>query len=184
MAKKAAAKKPEKKKLKARDYLEPWSTTKSKTWELGFKSGPPTHFKDEEELRAAVSEWTKRRDAAEENADWILWGSRVHEPGMTRSLLGKDVYFDDKGILTFVRNRALPEGAPTHEEMAKRVVECMNAMCGIGNPVEFMQELVAFLMDMSNDPIDDFFGGRANRFLFKVADHQSMVERAEEQHDH
>ena len=52
----------------------------------------------------------------------------------------------------FGRMLGLPEGSPTHEEFARRVVECVNAMTGIGDPVAFMQELTAFLTDMSERP--------------------------------
>jgi hypothetical protein len=171
------------KKRKARDYHEPWSLTQSQSWRLSYKT-PPSVAETPEDLRIAVADWEASRDKAEKNADWIIWGSRLSEPAVVPTLLGNYVYADDRRILTFSRLLGLPDGSPTHEEFASRVIECVNAMTGIADPVMFIQELTALLTDMANDPIDEFFGGRAARLLFKIIEHKELVEsHAQEQYD-
>jgi hypothetical protein len=167
---------------KIRDYHEPWTLVKSDLWKLGFKH-PPTMADSPEELRYAVADWEAARDKAEKNADVLIMGSRLTEPAMINRLTGWCSYWDDRRILTIARMLGLPDGSPTHEEFAQRVVDCINAMTGIGDPVAFMQELTAFLMDMSRDPIDEFFGGRATRLYFKIADHKEFTDNNEERDD-
>jgi hypothetical protein len=170
------------KKKRIRDYHEPWSASKSDLWTLGFRT-PPKHADSPEELRVVVADWEAARGKAEKNADWIIWGSRLNEPAVVASLLGTHGYADDRRILTFSRMLGLPEGSPDHEEFAKRVVDCVNAMTGIGDPIAFMQELTAFLMDMSKDPIDEVFHGRATRLWFKIADHKEFTDKHAEDSD-
>ena len=170
------------KKKRVRDYHEPWSAQKSDLWTLGFRT-PPKHADSPEELRVAVADWEAARGKAEKNADVLIMGSRMTEATVVKSLLGSDCYADDRRILTFARLLGLPDGSPTHEEFADRVIQCINAMSGIGDPIAFMQELTAFLMDMSKDPIDEFFHGRATRLWFKIVDHKEFTDKHAEDSD-
>lgn len=171
------------KKKRIRDYAEPWTLEKSRIWDLGFKH-PPSVADSPEELRIAQAEWKVARDKAEKNADVYVMGARLTEAAVSPSVGGSLVYSDDRRIITFARLLGLPDGAPTHEEFAQRAVDCVNAMAGIGDPVGFMGELTAFLEDMSRDPIDEFFHGRATRLLFKIAEHKELVEaHAEDAYD-
>lgn len=170
------------KKKRIRDWAEPWTLEKSNAWRETYKS-PPKTAASPEELRIAVAEWEAARGKAEKNADVMILGSRLAEPEVLPSMLGTPTYVDDRRILTFARLLGLPEGSPTHEEFAQRCVDCVNSMAGIGDPVEFMGELTAFLEDMSRDPIDEFFHGRATRLLFKIAEHKEFIEKHSEMYD-
>lgn len=163
------------KRQRNRDFHEPWSLVKSDLWRMNFTT-PPFRKPADEEQRQANADWEAAKAKAEKYADILIMGSRMAEPAMAETLGGEAVYFDDRRILTFSRTLGLPEWAPTHAEVAQRVVDCVNAMTGISDPVGFMGELVALLTDMSRDPIDDFFSGRAMRLMFRIAEHKELVE--------
>ena len=97
--------------------------------------------------------------------------------------LGQPVYVDDRRILTFARLLGLPEGAQRTPNLRKEPLSASMRWPG-SRSRGFMGELVAFLEDMSRDPIDGFFGGRATRILFRIAEHKELVEaHAQDQYD-
>ncbi len=169
-------------KKRIRDWAEPWTLVKSDAWRESFKT-PPQSAASPEELRMAVAEWEAARARAERDADVMILGSRLAEPEVLSSLGGALIYKDDRRILTFSRLLGLPDGSPTHEEYAQRIVDSVNAMAGIGDPVAFMRELTAFLEDMARDPIDPFFNGRATRLLFKIPEHKDVIEKHDDSYD-
>ena len=172
------------KKKRIRDYAEPWTLEKSRIWDLGFKHPPrwptrPRSYGSRKPSGRPLGTRQRRMPTC------TIMGSRLTEAAVcTERLAASLVYSDDRRIITFARLLGLPDGAPTHEEFAQRAVDCVNAMAGIGDPVGFMGELTAFLEDMSRDPIDEFFHGRATRLLFKIAEHKELVEaHAEDAYD-
>jgi hypothetical protein len=168
------------KKKRIRDYAEPWTLEKSTLWQLSYKT-PPFRTPADDEQRQANADWEAARGKAEKTADVLILGSRLSEAAVATSQMGNLGYCDDRRILTFVRMLGLPDGAPSHEEFAQRVVDCVNAMTGIGDPVAFMGELTAFLEDMSRDPIDEFFHGRATRLLFRIVEQKDLIEAQTEE---
>ncbi len=55
-----------------RSYFEPWSASRSKTWEAAFANGPPPVPGDESDVRQAALDWVAKLAQAEKDADWII----------------------------------------------------------------------------------------------------------------
>jgi hypothetical protein len=111
-----------------------------------------------EEAAASILDAWNRSD---KSADWILWGSKMTTPAVARGYLsGKPVVCDDERIIAVRRTLGLPDGSPTNEEVCKRIAECVNALAGVGDPVEFMSGVRALLLAYVNgecveDPRND-----------------------------
>jgi hypothetical protein len=137
-----------------RDYHEPWFTARSTTWDAAFRFGPPARAESPEELSREVADWHAKRAKAEADADWIVWGSRLAEPAACTNLDGSCVVADDRRIVTMMRRSGFPEGAPTHEQFARRVVACVNACAGIANPESFVAEVRSLLLEFARNEAD------------------------------
>ena len=125
-----------------RDYREPWTPTKSKLHgERPFKDGLPADW-PEGVAQGVLDAWER----ADQNADWVVWGSRMAAPTVVTNLNGKSQVMDDQRIVLVIRRSlGLPEGAPNQEEIAKRIAECVNALAGVGDPSAFMVDVRALL---------------------------------------
>lgn len=135
----------------ARNYFEPWETSKSES--VGPRPDPEVFPED------CRADQMAAYDRIRANADWIIRGRGMSEPGMFRSLLGKDVYHDDKGIIAVQRWLYLPDGSPDHGEIAKRICACVNAMAGVSDPekgIKAFRELMRklYLAESPDEVID------------------------------
>lgn len=122
------------------DYFEPWTTTRDTTWEPGFRF-PPV----ESECRTAddVRAWWSAKAKAEDDAAANLWGSGMAEPTPCRSLLGTETVMDGRRIIGSFRKHV--HDGPSHVDLARRAVECVNACQGIRDPgraIAIARELV------------------------------------------
>ena len=115
-----------------RSYFEPWSASRSKTWEAAYANGPPPVPGDESDVRQAALDWMAKRGQAEKDADWIIWGSGMAEPGVCHNLNGTITVTDDRRIIAIRRWLGLPVGSPSHGDVAQRIVDCVNACAGMG----------------------------------------------------
>ena len=131
-----------------RDFHEPWVAAKSKAWETSFRWGPPKHGGTPDEVAQNFAAWEAARANAEADADWIIWGSRLAEPSVCRSLTGEVGVMDDRRILAVSKSLGLPDRAPNHEHFARRIVACVNACAGIANPESFVREVRQLLRDL------------------------------------
>ncbi len=142
-----------------RSYFEPWSASRSKTREAAFANGPPPVPGDESDVRQAALDWVAKRAQAEKDADWIIWGSGMAEPGICHKLNGTIFVTDDRRIIAIRRWLGLPVGSPSHEDVAQRIVDCVNACAGIGDPGRFVEDVRALLLEYargeSSDPRED-----------------------------
>lgn len=145
------------KKRKPRSFFEPWVATKSPTWNIPYRIGPPT-FKDgtPEEQRQTVLDWEAKKDKAEKSADWIVWGSKMSQPTICTSLEGQISVANDQGIIAVSRSLSLPEGSPSQAEIATRIAECVTAMAGIADPEAFITDARALMQSYARgECVDD-----------------------------
>jgi hypothetical protein len=141
-------------KAQPEDFHEPWLTARSKTWESAYRHGPPKIGDTPAEIQQATLDWEAARARAESNAEWIIYGSRLAEPAICINHDGSVVATSDRRILAFSRVGGLPDSAPSHEDFAKRVVSCVNALAGIADPERFIAEARALLKDLLNNETD------------------------------
>lgn len=128
--------------IKIKDFHEPWTTTKDQTWEVGFRFPPvQSEYIDADAIRA----WEAKRETAQERATWHIWGSRMESPSITEDYYGKMHVWDGRGIIGWSTN---PAPNASHEEMAKRVCECVNACQAIANPIKLIEDVRGLLLDI------------------------------------
>jgi hypothetical protein len=132
-------------KSKPKFYHEPWATAKSAVWELAFRFGPPKHRETPEELLDAISQWESAKLRAEDNAEWVIRGSKMFRPEISTTLCGEISVSDDTGIIGFSR-KATKDGQTDQEAIAKRVVASVNAVAGIVDPEQFIKDVRALLL--------------------------------------
>jgi hypothetical protein len=125
-------------------YYEPWTPTRSQSWEPMFKLGPPKYPDAPSE-----EDWLLEIEALKKNAAWLIWGSGMQEPPVCVNLDGTVCVGDDRGIIAVSKLKWLPEKSVSQEGIARRVCECVNAMAGVRNPEAFMNQLRKFLMELS-----------------------------------
>lgn len=141
-------------KKRPKSYHEPWTTSKSRAWESAFRFGPPKHRETPEELLDAISQWESAKLRAEDNAEWILWGSKMFLPEISTSITGTIVVSDDTSIIAIAK-KATKDGHTNQEEIAKRVAECINAMAGIVDPERFIKDVRALLLGYTLGECED-----------------------------
>lgn len=141
-------------KKRPKSYHEPWTTAKSKVWESGFRFGPPKHRETPEELLDAISQWESAKQRAEDNAEWVIWGSKMFVPEISTTLVGEISVSDDTGIIAIAR-KATKDGQTDQEEIAKRIAECVNACAGIADPERFIKDVRALLLGYTRGECED-----------------------------
>lgn len=82
-----------------------------------------------------------------ENAPYFMWGSRMADPHVTSDWMGATPTLapGDRTLFQVHKLRGLPDGSPTHAEVAKRIAECVNAMAGIADPARFITDVRVLL---------------------------------------
>jgi hypothetical protein len=130
-------------KKKVKDFHEPWSASKDTTWETGFKFPPQLSEHIDQDY---INKWHATKDKACESAHWFIWGSRLSEPSVSFDYQGRFRVWDGKGIVAFTRNLGHEPGSITHEEVCKRVCDCVNACQGIAGPEKFVTDARALLL--------------------------------------
>jgi hypothetical protein len=131
-----------------RSYFEPWVAAKSK-----LHGDPPNTEGVPEDAAAAMRDAWQR---AEDNADWVLWGSKMADPCVVRGLVSGDAaVMDDRRIIAVRRTLGLPDGSPDHEAVARRICDCVNACQGVGDPAEFVKDVRALLLALARGELDD-----------------------------
>lgn len=129
--------------LKAKDYHEPWSAEVS-AWDLAFRNGPPPADAEQ------VERWEVARERARENADWIIWGSRMVEPATACTMDGRVVVMDDRHVVVRVSpTTSINKNAPDQELLARRIAACVNACRGMAEPDRAVDAARALLVDLS-----------------------------------
>jgi hypothetical protein len=137
------------KRSKPRSFWEPWLATKSRS----HGTGPPIVEGLPEEAAAKILEAWDRTDR---DADWIVWGSGMTEPGIAYGYMsGKPVVTDDRQIIAVRRTLGSDKEAPTNEDLAKRMSSCVTAMAGVADPVEFMEDVRSLLLGYVQGECDD-----------------------------
>jgi hypothetical protein len=135
-----------------RDFHEPWTAMRSVSAGGGnpFPDGVPEGFDPE-----AASKMIDAACRAVENADWIIWGSNMAERGLSVGYLTGSINIGDgRRIIAVSRKLGLPEGSPDHEQIAKRIAECVNACAYIPSPEQFVADLRAVLLELLNGDAD------------------------------
>lgn len=138
---------------KPRSFFEPWRATKSTM----HGARPNVEGFPEDAAQGVLDAWHR----VDRDADWILWGSRMTEPGLAYGYLsGKAQVTNDERIIAVRRWLGLPDGSPTNEAVCKRIAECVNALAGIADPVSFVGEVRALLLHYATgenveDPRED-----------------------------
>ena len=129
-------------------YFEPWVSTKSKT-----HGEPPETEGLPDEAAATVRDAWQRAD---DNADWIIWGSRMADPCVVQGFVGGEAaVMDDRRIIAVRRWLGLEKDAPGHKEVATRICDCVNALAGVGDPVAFVTEVRALLLSLIRGECED-----------------------------
>jgi hypothetical protein len=138
-------------KPKHRDFFEPWKPLKTRlVGPAPFADGIPPEVDSEaaERIRAA-------HEKAVENADVVIWGSRMVEPAIATDIGGqKSIVMDDRHIITVVRRQTTPEGSVTHDQVADRLCDCVNACRNIPEPGHVIEGLKKLLFDMLRGDAD------------------------------
>lgn len=142
-------------KVTPRSYFEPWTATKSAVpFKNPFADGIPEGANPEAAERVI--------DACErlsEQADWVIWGSKMADPAIAVDMLtGKPVVSDDRRIIAVRRTQGLSDKAPTNKDIAIRIADCVNACKGIADPVAFIEDARDLLRDCVRgeaDPRED-----------------------------
>jgi hypothetical protein len=132
--------------------FEPWRATKSRTWESGFRHPPVVS-----EYRSAddVARWHSDKAQAEANADWIIWGSEVWEPGVCINLDGSVTVNHGGGIMAIIRQPKSSRPSPPDAEcVAKRIVTCVNACKGIPDPERAVRDARETLLELATGRMD------------------------------
>lgn len=122
-------------------FHEPWSVTRRVAVAKDpFPDGPPEGADPDavERTRAACQ-------ALADRAEYVVWGSRMATPVLTKSLLGEPVVMDDRRIIAISRSATI--GPVTPKEFAERIVVCINTLAGIHDPKQFMSDLRALLFE-------------------------------------
>src|SRR3954463_3242059 len=134
-------------KRKARDFFEPWEARKDTAWEARVRS-PLAEGVDP----GVVERWHADKARAEKNADWHVWGSRMWKPSLMSTVDGQpSVSWDTRHIVAKVTKLATEhENPPSHEDVARRIAECVNACQGVADPVDAMARARSLLLDMVN----------------------------------
>lgn len=138
---------------KPRFFFEPWRASKSPSHGLA----PNVDGLPEDAAASILDAWGR----SDRDADWILWGSKMQEPAIAKGYgTGVGQIIGDERIIAIRRWLGLPEGSPTNEEVAKRIVDCVNAMAGIADPVAYMEDVRALLLgylkgECDGDPRSD-----------------------------
>lgn len=133
-------------------YYEPLFATPAKVLAPLAPFVPPVGISadEAEKLRREYEEGPK-------NPDYLVWGSAIWvEPNALQIPDEQGECHDGAGILCrFSKMNGSNAKAPTSEAMARRVVECVNALRGIANPEAFMADVVATLANLSTLAVDD-----------------------------
>lgn len=142
-----------KRSAKPRSFYEPWLPAKS----VRVAPRPNVDGVPEEAAASILDAWER----VDRNADWIIWGSGMVEPSIGTTLLtGKPYVADDRGIIAVRRRLGIPSDAPTNQDIAERIAECVNALAWISDPVSFVSEVRSLLLGLaqgeySEDPRTD-----------------------------
>ncbi|SIO37169.1 hypothetical protein SAMN05444166_4171 [Singulisphaera sp. GP187] len=141
------------KRVKPRFYFEPWTAKKDPF--LGphpFPDGMPTNY-PEGVAESIVDSWQR----LDQGADWVIWGSRMADEPLVikRCRNGETRVWTDQRIITINRALGLPEGSPNQEQISKRIVDCVNALAGVADPVAFMESVRSLLMGYARGEFDD-----------------------------
>lgn len=134
---------------KIRSYFEPWVARKVKGRPQPFGGKKPEAI-PEDVFKHLIDGWEKSNDQAE----WIIWGSKMADPCVVVSLEGKPGVMDDRRIIAVSHNSGLPKEAVTHGEIAERIAECVNACQAIADPVRFVTEARALLLALVKGEAD------------------------------
>lgn len=133
---------------KPKSYFEPWSATKS----VAHGSKPIVDGLPQEAVDSILDSWER----SDRNADWIVWGSGMVEPGLATGLLsGQAVAFSDEQIVVVVRNPVKREGYDLKaDHLALRMSACVNACRGVADPVTTLNSVRDLLRDLCSGSSD------------------------------
>ena len=139
-------------------FYEPWTAAKSVIWDVPYKFGPPNFSHDPERLSEVVSEWESSKHRAERDADWVIRGSRIYEPGPCHNINGSLTMATDQGIIALTKH-PFPKDGADHADIAKRITACVNACAGIHDPESLIRDvralMLAYLQGDAEDPRAD-----------------------------
>lgn len=132
--------------------FEPLKAARSTTWDLGFRHPPVL---SEYRTQDDVNSWHAARAKAEENADWLVWGTEVWEPMVCYAMDGRPSPHDGSGILATVHPIKCQDGKKCDAEgLATRIAECVNACRGITDPVRAIREARSILLALVLKNVD------------------------------
>lgn len=134
-------------------FHEPWTAQRSVTASKDpFPDGPPEGADPD-----AVERTRASAQSVAERAEYVLWGSRMATPVLTKSMFGEPVVMDDRRIIAISRSATV--GPVTPKELAERIAVCVNAFAGIHDPKQFLSDIRVLLWEYAQgngpDPRQD-----------------------------
>jgi hypothetical protein len=99
-------------------------------------------------------------ERADQNADWVIWGSKMADPCVVHGFPnGEPHVMDDRRIIAVRRWLGMEKDAPSHQEIATRICDCVTALAGVGDPAAFVADVRALLLALirgeAEDPRED-----------------------------
>lgn len=134
---------------KVRSYFEPWVPRQATARGKPFGGVKPESI-PEDVFKHLMDGWER----SQEQAEWVIWGSKMADPTIVVSLDGKAGVLDDRRIIAVSYNGGLPKGSINHGEIAERIADCVNATAGIADPVRFVTEARALLLALVKGEAD------------------------------
>src|SRR4051812_3178911 len=123
-------------------YFEPWYAAQSRTWEVAYRF-KPSCFEPEEDAK-----WEANKGRDRQRADWLVYARGLTERVPVVSLLGKEsVTSGDEVVLIARTFPSTVDDPPSHEQVAKRVVACVNALAGVVDPEDTLDRARRLLLD-------------------------------------
>lgn len=135
-------------------YFEPWRAEVTADWKKSWGEEPPPV--DDPDV---IERWRSGKAKAEEDAEWVVWGTGMFEPGVVWGYLDGQpkVSGGEHVVARFRKIHTDKEGAVRHGEIARRIAECVNACAGVPNPVALIaatRDLLFALADGTADASD------------------------------
>lgn len=166
-------------KPKPKFYFEPWRA------EISPRVRSAANCGDRRPEGADEDAWQRVLDArkrAEDQADWLVWGSKMGPISVATSLEGVNTVMSDERIIVEVKPFVRPEKSATQEEIARRIATCVNACAGIATPETFVAEVRRLLLEFvrgESDSRDD----RVLQLLARCIPPEELAKFPNDDHD-
>ena len=141
-------------------FFEPWEALQS----MPVKEPPNVEGLPEDQAVSILEFHSK----SVKESPWFIWGTGMVEPARVHlPMSGSHAMTSDRRIVGTIgpndRSGGMPQriiavkkpvsdkpDAPSAEEIAKRIVECVNALAGCADPVTFVNGVLALLVEYTS----------------------------------